>query len=65
MPVVDSAGSDAADVGGLADEGEATLVLAETVCLAETCEGGAGAGLAVRGLECIYLLEHVQIPMIT
>jgi hypothetical protein len=65
VPVVDGAGGDAADVAALADEGEAALVLAETVGLAEGGEGGAAdAGLAVGALEGVDLLEEVEVALV-
>ena len=64
VPVVDRARSDAADIGALADEREAPLVLAQTIGLGERAERRAASGLAVRGLEGIDLLEEVEIALV-
>lgn len=65
MPVVDSAGGNASNVGsGFAHDGEPTLEFANAICLTEGGEVGAGAGLAVGGLESVDLLEEIKVAFV-
>ena len=65
MPVVDSAGCDTADVGsGFPNNRETAFELADAVCLAESREVGAGAWLAVGGLEGVDLLEEIKVAFV-
>ena len=65
MPVVDSAGGYASYVGSrFTHDRETTLEFADAICLGEGREVGAGAGLAMGGLESVDLLEEIKVAFV-